>query len=112
MKNSIKILNNELLIKLGGFSKITKNSFTIPINNVNGATIDKGIVSDSKGIKNLGISINGLINGTFIKDGQKSFWNISKNDVPVVIRLNNEKYDQLVLGIDDMSIVYAINNLV
>ncbi|TPR42961.1 hypothetical protein DY124_06690 [Apilactobacillus micheneri] len=112
MKNNIKIVDNELVIKLGGFSKITKNNFTIPINNIDGATIDKGIVSDNKGIRNPGINFKGLINGTFVKNGQKSFWNVSKKDIPIVIRLHNEKYDQLILGIDNTKIVDEINNLV
>ncbi|WP_054658179.1 hypothetical protein [Apilactobacillus ozensis] len=73
------------------------NKLTIPFEHINGATIDKDIVHTYKGLKRPGLSVSGQKwCGVFQLDGEKSFWNVSKSETPLVITLNHEKYDLLV----------------
>lgn len=39
--------------------------------------------------------------GTYYQDGQRNFWNVRRGQDTIVIDLKNEKYDRLILGVDD-----------
>lgn len=59
----------------------------------------------------LGTSLPGYWSGSFKKDGEESFFNIRRENKPVVIQLKNEKYTRLILGVDDPeNVVDLINN--
>ena len=59
----------------------------------------------------LGTSLPGYWSGSFKKDREESFFNIRRENKPVVIQLKNEKYTRLILGVDDPeNVVDLINN--
>ncbi|MFT8556420.1 hypothetical protein [Liquorilactobacillus hordei] len=113
MLNVVKIENHKLLVAPQGINKIAalKNKIEVPMQHVLGASIDIGILNDSKGLRAPGTSLPGYWAGSFKKDGEESFFNIKRENKPVVIQLKNEKYTRLVLGVDKPEdIVDLINN--
>lgn len=113
MLNKVTIENNQLLVVPQGINKLAslKNKIEVPMKNVVGASIDSGILNDSKGLRAPGTSLPGYWAGSFKKDGEESFYNITREYTPVVVQLKNEKYTRLVLGVNDPEqIVDLINN--
>lgn len=113
MQNKIEITNEQLLVVPQGVNKLTslKNKIEIPLQHVCGATIDEEILNESKGVRAPGTAIGDYWAGSFIKNGEKIFFNIKRGNLPVVIQLVNEKYTRLVLGVDNPKrTVDLINN--
>lgn len=113
MLNKVTIKNHQLLVVPQGINKLAalKNKIEIPIQNVVGASIDTGILNDSKGLRAPGTSLPGYWAGSFKKDGEESFFNIKRENKPVVIQLKNEKYTRLILGVNNPEgVVDLINN--
>lgn len=113
MLNIVKIENHTLLVVPQGINKIAalKNKIEVPMKHVVGASIDTGILNESKGLRAPGTSLPGYWSGSFKKDGEESFFNIRRENKPVVIQLKNEKYTRLILGVDDPeNVVDLINN--
>lgn len=103
MENKVVVQDNKLAVTPTGFSKILsfKKGILIPLKNVKRASVDQEIVNEPKGFKNLGTGLPGYVGGLFTNHGIKTFYNIKTGEIPVVIELENEKYDRLVLGVED-----------
>ncbi|MCK8607199.1 hypothetical protein [Apilactobacillus ozensis] len=115
MSNKINLNGNQMIVEPSSLDKVFSltNKLTIPFSHIDGATVDKNIINTYKGLKRPGLSISGQKwCGVFQLDGKKSFWNVSKNETPLVITLNHEKYDLLVLGVENAEYLERlINNL-
>ena len=110
--NIVTITPTELIVEPTGLDKLW--SFTrkleIPLAHVRGATFDPGANQEPKGLRAPGLAIPGKWSGTFNRDGDKSFWNVSRPAQTVVVELSDERYDRLVLTVDEpRAIVDAIN---
>ncbi|MFZ2591384.1 hypothetical protein [Lacticaseibacillus paracasei] len=104
MQNKIEIKDDQLIVLPQGINKLASltKKIAIPLQHVHDVSIDLNILNDSKGIRSPGTIINGYYwSGTYIKGGEKTFFNIKKGNKPVVIQLINEKYTRLVLGVDN-----------
>ncbi|MDV7757437.1 hypothetical protein [Liquorilactobacillus mali] len=113
MQNKVEIKNNKLLVMPQGINKLAslKERIEVSLQNVVGASIDTGILNESKGIKFPGTTLPGYWSGSFKKIGEESFFNIKRGNKPVVIQLKNEKYTRLILGVDNPeNVVDLINN--
>ncbi|EJE99341.1 hypothetical protein [Liquorilactobacillus mali] len=113
MQNKVEIKNNKLLVIPQGINKLAslKERIEVSLQNVVGASIDTGILNESKGIKFPGTTLPGYWSGSFKKIGKESFFNIKRGNKPVVIQLKNEKYTRLILGVDNPeNVVDLINN--
>ncbi|HZK36726.1 MAG TPA: hypothetical protein VFC57_07235 [Aeromicrobium sp.] len=101
--NTVTITNNNLVVEPQGLNKLWsfKRRLEIPLSNVRGATFDPGANSEPKGLRAPGLAIPGKWAGTFHRDGEKSFWNVSKAGETVVIELADEHYDRLILTVND-----------
>jgi len=100
----VTIENNELRVELEGMHKIwtLKNTVSVPMTHVRGATADPGIVKESKGIRAPGTHIPGIFTaGTWHKDGDKVFWDVRDSTKTVVIELRDESYARLILEVED-----------
>ncbi|MCK8624862.1 hypothetical protein [Apilactobacillus xinyiensis] len=115
MSNSISFDGNMMIVEPSSVDKFFSftNKLTIPFNNIVGATVDKGIINTFKGVKRPGLSISGhKWCGVFQLDNHKSFWNVTNGETPLVITLKNEKYDSLILGVNNAKTFESlINNL-
>jgi hypothetical protein len=100
----VTVENNELRVELEGMHKVwaLKNSISVPLQHVRGATVDPGIAREGKGLRAPGTHIPGVFAaGTFHKDGEKIFWDVRDPNKAVVIQLVDESYARLVLEVDD-----------
>ena len=101
--NLITVTERELVVEPRGLDKMW--SFTrrlaIPLAHVRGATHASGMNREPKGIRAPGLHLPGKWAGTFTRDGERAFWNVSDNDRTIVIELTDEHYARLVLTVDD-----------
>ncbi len=110
--NIITLTDTMLEVEPNGLDKLW--SFTrkleIPLIHVRGATFDPGANNEPKGWRGPGLGMPGKWAGTFHKDGDKSFWNVSAPNETIVIELVEEDYARLVLTVDKPRyVVDAIN---
>lgn len=101
--NIVTIVDNNLVVEPQGLDKLWsfKRRLEIPLASVRGATFDPGANNEPKGLRAPGLAIPGKWAGTFLRDGEKSFWNVSKPGETVVVELTNEHYDRLILTVND-----------
>lgn len=114
MQNRVEIMNDQLIVRPQGINKLAalKTKIEIPLSHVQGASLDEGILNEYKGFRQPGTNLPGYWAGTFKKDGEKTFFNVSRKEKPVVIQLKNEEYIRLVLGVEEPEdLVDKINNL-
>ena len=113
--NIVTIVDNNLVVEPQGLDKLwsLKRRLEIPLASVRGATFDPGANNEPKGLRAPGLAIPGKWAGTFLRDGERSFWNVSKPGETVVIELANEHYDRLILTVDDpRALVDQINTAI
>ena len=110
--NTITLTETDLVVEPKGLDKLW--SFTrrlsIPLAHVRGATFDPGVNEEPKGIRAPGLAVPGKWAGTFTKDGDTSFWNVSTPGATIVIELSDEHYTRLVLtAAEPRAVVDTIN---
>jgi hypothetical protein len=111
--NRITIGTSNLIVEPEGLDKVWSftNRLDIPLDHVRGATFDPGANSEPKGIRAPGLSLPGKWAGTFIHDGEKSFWNVSTADDTIEIELADEHFARLYLTVEDpRAVVDGINS--
>ncbi|MET0236210.1 MAG: hypothetical protein ABW224_16310 [Kibdelosporangium sp.] len=58
--------------------------------------------------KGVNTNVPGLLKaGSFSKDGKRSFWDVRHADKAIVVELRDEKFDQLVIEVDDPGTVLS-----
>ena len=113
--NTVTLKPDHLVVEPTGLDKVW--SFTralqIPLAHVRGATADPGANDEPKGVRAPGLSVPGKTAGTFYRDGEKIFYNISRPRDTIVIELADEEYHRLVPTVDDpRRLVQAIHNAI
>lgn len=111
--NTITITATDLIVEPRGLDKLWsfRRKLEIPLGHVRGATFDPGANNEPKGIRAPGLAVAGKWAGTFNRDGDKSFWNVSTPGETIVIELSDEHYDRLVLTVEQpRSVVDAVNS--
>jgi hypothetical protein len=113
--NNVTITDSVLTVEPRGLDKLW--SFTrrleIPLAHVRGATFDPGANDEPKGLRAPGLAVPGKWAGTFTRDGDKAFWNVSAPGATIVIELTDEHYARLVLTTTDpRDTVDAINTAI
>lgn len=107
----VTVQDNDLVVTIEGLDKLwaLKSSLTIPLRNVRGATVDPGIVKESKGIRAPGTHLPGVITaGTFHQEGERIFWDVRDAAKAVVIELADERYARLVVEVEDPRVTVAL----
>ena len=101
--NRVTITATTLVVEPRGLDKMW--SFTrrieVPLAHVRGATFDPGANHERKGIRSPGLAVVGKWSGTFRKDGDRSFWNVSAPGRTIVIELTDESWDRLFLTVEE-----------
>jgi hypothetical protein len=100
----VTIRDEQLSIDIRSLDKLwaLTSSLTIPLAHVRGATPDATIASEPKGIRGPGAHIPGvLVAGTFHQKDGLVFWDVHDAAKAVVIELEDEKYQRLVIEVDD-----------
>jgi hypothetical protein len=89
-----------LVVRLGIIDAMLsmRSTMRFPLSSVKSVYVDPVAGEEPKGFKAPGTSIPGtLTKGTFHFDGVKTFWNIWRGTLVVVVELSDEKFDRLVI---------------
>jgi hypothetical protein len=113
--NTVTITASTLIVEPRGLDKLWSltSRITIPLEHVRGATVDPGANRESKGLRAPGLGLPNKSAGTFYRDGERSFWNVSNSDRTIVVELRDERFARLVLTVaDPRQLVDSINTRV
>ena len=116
MNTTVTLTPDTLLIEPTGLDQMWSftRRLTIPLAHVRGATVDPDAATEPKGLRHPGLAVPGKWAGTFTKDGDTCFWNVSARRSghrrTIVVQLDQEKYQRLYLTVaDPRGTVDAIN---
>lgn len=101
--NTITIKGNDLVIEPRGFDKLWgfRRELVVPLGHVRGATADNGVSDEPKGLRAPGLQVPGKVVGTFRRNGEATFWNVSDPRANVVIEFAGEDFTRAVLTVAD-----------
>lgn len=101
--NSVTVTASELVIVPQGMDKLwgLRRELRFPLSHVRGATADSGVAAEPRGLRAPGLAVPGKYVGTFHRDGEASFWNVSDPRANIVIQLHDERYVRAVLTVSD-----------
>ena len=89
-----------LVVRLGIIDAMLsmRSTMRFPLTSVKNVYVDPVAGEEPKGFRAPGTAIPGtLTKGTFHFDGVKTFWNIWRGSLVVVVELNDEKFDRIVI---------------
>lgn len=104
MAASVTIDGDVLTVVMHGLDKLwsMRSQLDVPLEHVRGASFDPSIVHESKGWRGPGSNVPGVITaGTFHQHGELIFWDVHRGDNAVVIELQHDKFERLVIEVDD-----------
>ena len=108
----LSISGGNLVLNVRGADQLWafKSSLEIPLQHVAGIRADAGIAKGWwHGWRLPGTNIPGVLTaGTFYQDGKRVFWDVHNPDNTVVIELRDERYNQLVVEVEDPNAAVAL----
>jgi hypothetical protein len=109
----VSVSDTEVRVDLEGLHQVwaLKRRITVPLAHVRGATADPGVVAEARGTRAPGLFIPGVATiGTFHRDGERYFWDVTNGAGAVVIQLRDERFTALVVEVSDpRMVVDAVN---
>lgn len=106
----IQTSNDELRLEVLRMHKVwaLKSRLHFPLSSVQSARTDPELAQRPRGLRAPGTYIPGLITaGTFYTDKMRWFWDVCDPNNAVVIELNGEKYQVLVVEVENPEQVVA-----
>ena len=101
----LSIGEGKLMLHVRGADKLWafKSSLEIPLVHILGVRADAEAARGwYHGIRMPGTNVPGVITaGTFLQDGKRVFWDVHHPDRTIVIDLHDERYNQLVVEVED-----------
>ncbi len=102
----VELTEDTLIIHVRGLDRIfaLKSRLEIPISHVLGAEEDPelGHPNPLKSLRLTATQIPWVVTaGTFYQEGERVFWDVHDPKKVVVIRLKDERYARLVIGVED-----------
>jgi hypothetical protein len=101
----LSIAEGQLTLHVRGADKLwaLKSSLEIPLVHVAGVRADPEIARGwYHGMRMPGTNVPGVITaGTFSQDGKRVFWDVHHPEKTIVIELHDERYNELVVELDD-----------
>ncbi len=102
---TVRVKQDELRVELDGVDTLLafQGSFRVPLEHIRGATTEAPPLERVyKGIQNIGTHIPGLVAaGTYYTAEGRIFWDARIGQELVRIDLEDERYDELILGVAD-----------
>mgnify|MGYP001170204735 CR=1 FL=1 len=101
----IEITPTSLIVHIRGGDRFLafKSQLEVPLEHV--AAVDTNVPEARKiwhGIRVVGTDVPGLVvAGRFLQHGEWAFWDVHDPDKAIAIRLRDESYAKLVIGVDD-----------
>ncbi|MFC1557552.1 hypothetical protein ACFL6I_15080 [candidate division KSB1 bacterium] len=106
----VTLANDKVIFAVRGFHKFLafKTKLEIPRLHIMSVRHDPDAATLYKGMRVLGTHIPGLVAaGSFRHDGKRVFWDVGRSNNIVVVDLAQEKYDQLIIEVEDPQTVVA-----
>ncbi len=107
-------LENEFEFKIKGIHKLWafKNKIIIRKENILTVSQNKDEFTIWKGWRKPGTEIPGIITaGTFIKKGNRNFWDVCKKKKVITIQLQNSNYNKLIIEVENPEeTIHLLNN--
>lgn len=101
----ISVGRGTLNLDIRGADKLwaLKSSLEIPLRHISSVRADPSVARGwYHGIRMPGISIPGVLTaGTFYQHGQRVFWDVHNPENSIVIELRDERYQELIIEVDD-----------
>ena len=102
----VELTEDTLIIHVRGMDRIfaLKSRLEIPLSHVLGAEVDPELEHPEwwKSLRLTATQIPWLVSaGTFYQEGERVFWDVYDPKKAVVIRLSDERYVRLVIGVED-----------
>jgi hypothetical protein len=102
----VELTEDALLIHVRGLDRIfaLKSRLEIPLSHVTGAEADPELGHPEwwKSLRLTATQIPWVVTaGTFYQEGERVFWDVHDPEKVVVIRLSDERYARLVVGVED-----------
>lgn len=113
--NDVSVEGDRLVVEPRGLDKVwsLRRKVDVPLDHVVGATYDPGANDEPKGRRSPGLRTPSKASGTFVRDGERTFWNVSRPASTVVVELREERLARLVLTVDEpRTVVSDINRAV
>ncbi|MFT4245594.1 MAG: PH domain-containing protein [Micrococcaceae bacterium] len=101
---TITITDNELKVHMDSIKEVLafKKQFSIPLKHIDSVKSASGLKFPNPLQKRIGTNVPHLYyGGTFRQKGKKTFWDVHNRAKAIVINLKNEKYDRLILEVEN-----------
>jgi hypothetical protein len=102
---NFSIAEGKLMLHVRGADKLWafKSSLEIPLDHIARVRADPEAARGwYHGIRMPGTNVPGVITaGTFYQDGKRVFWDVHHPEKTIVIDLHDERYNELVVEVDD-----------
>ncbi len=108
----IELTAGALVVHVTGIDRFLslKSRVEIPLAHI--ASVSQSVPDAHRvwhGIRAVGTNLPGVITtGTFVQHGEWSFWDVRDPDLAIEIRLHDEGYARLVIGVDDPATTVAM----
>ncbi|MDQ6934784.1 MAG: hypothetical protein M3130_05790 [Actinomycetota bacterium] len=101
--NTISLTHDLLTVEPAGLDKLwsLRRRLQVPLAHVRGATFDPGANHEHKGFRGPGLHLPNKIAGTFRRDGESAFWNVSGRGRTIEVELADERLARLYLTVAD-----------
>ena len=102
----VELAEDALIIHVRGADRLwaLKSRLEIPLSHVLGAQVDPELGHPEwwKSLRLTATQIPWIVTaGTFYQEGERVFWDVHDPEKVVVIRLRDERYARLVIGVED-----------
>src|SRR5215212_6989980 len=102
----VELTEDALIIHVRGLDRIfaLKSRLEISLSHVVGAEVDAGVAQPPawKSLRLTATQIPWVVTaGTFYQEGERVFWDVHDPEKVVVIRLKDERFARLVIGVHD-----------
>jgi hypothetical protein len=101
----IEITPTSLIVHIRGADRFFafKSQLEVPLEHIAGVDASVPEARDFwHGLKLVGTELPGVITaGSFIQHGEWAFWDVHDPDKAIAIRLKDEHYAKLIIGVDD-----------
>lgn len=111
--NTISIALDKLTVRPRGLDRLWgfRAKIEVPLTHVRGATVDPAARREARGLRGPGLAFFGKRVGTFYRDGDRTYWNVSGRGTAIVIELADEHFTRLIVSVQRAdALVDRINN--
>src|SRR5215204_7715352 len=107
----VELAEDTLVIHVLGMDRLwaLRSRLEIPLSHVSGAEAAAEVARRWwQGLRSGGTHVPGVITaGTFHQEGERVFWDVHDPEKAIVIRLRDERYERLVIEVEDPSATVA-----